>query len=101
METDTGFYSNTISTTTLITGYSNTLEDEIYIRTSGSEIYINLSGKHNAEANARIFMLSGKLLDSYSLMEGMNTIPLQVEKQLVIIKVQIEKQSFTKKILVW
>ncbi len=101
METDTGFYSNTVSTTTLITGFSNSLENEIAIYTSGSDIYINLSVKNNTEANARIYTLSGKMLDSYNLVEGKNTIPLHIEKQLVIIKVRIGNQTFTKKVLVW
>lgn len=101
MATDTGYYSNTISNTTLITSFLNTLKDEIYIYTSGRTIYLNLSRKHHAQTNVSIYTLSGRLLDSYILMEGKNRIQLQGKRQIVIIKIKTGNQSFTKKALVW
>jgi hypothetical protein len=101
METDTGFYSNTINLTTLITGYTNLQLDVIQISSSENTIIINLQESPQSDVSACIYTITGQMVSSFPLHEKRNFIPVYVDRQLLIIQVQTGDQIVSRKVLVW
>lgn len=99
METDTGFYSNTILA--LTTGLKNINKDGIQIWSSGNEVFVDLQDIPQPDDIVRIYSITGQMVSSLQLNEKRNSIPVYVDSQLLIIQVQTENQIVTKKVLVW
>ncbi len=99
METDIGFYSNTILV--LTTGLYTINQDEIHIWSSNNEVFIHLQGNLQTNVTAQIYTIKGKILGSYLLNEKKNSISLFVDRKLLIVQVQTEDRIITKKVLVW
>jgi hypothetical protein len=98
---DTGAYSNTVEITTTALDINHTVKDDIKIWSSGNKVYINLPENLISEAATQIYTHSGKGLGSFRLKEGLNSIPLNVDRQILFVKVKMGNKSFIKKVLVW
>lgn len=94
-----GFNSNTILA--LTTEINTTVQDDVHIWSSGKQVYINLPENQKVNATARIYTQIGQLLGNYNLEKIQNSIPLHIDKQILIIQLQTEEGLFTKKVLVW
>ncbi len=98
---DTGAYSNTVEITTTALDINHTVKDDIKIWSSGNKVYINIPENLISEAAIQIYTHSGKGLGSFRLKEGLNSIPLNVDRQILFVKVKMGNKSFIKKVLVW
>ena len=99
---DTGAYSNTINLTTLLgTGMENAQYESVKIWSSGKTVNISISQNPGAESKALIYSLTGRLLGSLELKEGINSIKLNMRRQPIFVKVSYKNKSFYKKIMMW
>jgi len=99
---DTGAYSNTINLTTLLgTGITNHNRENIRIWSTGKTIYIDVADGYGTKARCWVYSLSGQCLGSFKLIDGLNSIPLNVKRQPLCVKVSCRNKNFYKKVMVW
>ncbi len=99
-EYDTGAYSNTVIVP-LITNTNAHKTNDFNIWAANRNVYINLQHKNDNSCEVSLYSISGQLIGNYSIKDGINTIRLNIDHQLVIIKVTTDDISYFKKIMIW
>lgn len=100
-EYDTGAYSNTVSLTTLLTGFINKLEANMKVWSTNKTVFIELPQNTGLETNATFYSFTGQLMGRAKLTEGINSIRMDIRKQPIIIKINAGNKSYCKKVMMW
>ena len=99
-EVDTGAYSNTIIVPLITNTILNKINN-INIWAANRNVYINLQNENDNCSEVSFYSLSGQQIGNYIIQSGMNTIQLNLDQQLVIVKVTNGDILYCKKLMIW
>jgi len=96
----------------LLSGNSNTMGNDIIIRTRenflsepliysmNGKVKVEISDKDHNPIDLQIYDLSGRLIQNHRIQSGSNTINLNLSNQIIIIKVLIEGKAYQQKLFI-
>lgn len=101
-DSDTGAYSNTISATTLLgTDIREPQLETCKIWSSNNKVHIVLQNRHQVAGHVTFYTISGQQLGNWKLKAGLNSIPLNIQKQPIMVKINSGGKIIRKKVMVW